>query len=467
MSIIQIGATVGYLVLTSAIGILAGRIGGKGGVREFFVAQGQLSWLLVTPLLMAQFVTTTAAVGTAEMAHESGVVALMFFIGYPIAAIIMVLGLARFYTSIKKITIGEAFAVLFDRKTRLACVVLVLGTTALMVPVAFLGVGAILAPMLNISYQAAVWLSAAIMLVIAVLGGLRGIAWMNVVHTVVLIAAFIPVTVVSVNAAGGLNHMLAAVPPEYLNWVRPGGLTIAAWLIGSGLSQLVSTSAVTGMFAAKDEKNANISILSSGIFLVAFCVMPTLIGLSALVLMPNINSRDALWEMGELGGVTISTLVSVGVLAAVISSTPSFVLTMGGIATRDIFLLVKPAASEKSQMFFSRIAMLVLVVGGTLFALAQPSMLGTLLSISQVRAILAIVLIVSVFWRRIHPLAAFWSSVIGALTGFIWLFVGSPFGIEPLWPSFAVGILVLIILSLIKRPSPYKAAEGIDLNQQG
>ena len=458
---IQLLAVVGYLVLTSAIGIFAGRR--KGGVREYFVAGAQLSWPLITPLLMAQFVTTTAAVGTAEMAHELGVVSLLYFVGYPVGAAIFVLGVAKFYTSIKKITIGEAFAILFDRRTRLACVLLVLTTTTLMIPVAFLGVGAMLAPMLNIPYQSAVWLSAAIMVAIAILGGLRGIAWMNVVHTVALIVCFIPATWVSINAVGGFSHLVASLPPEHLNWLRMGGFTFAAWLISSSLVQVISTTAVTGMFAAKNERNANISILVSGVFLVAFCVMPCLIGLAAYVLMPDITSRDALWEMGELGGVTISTLMSVGVLAAVISSTPGFILTMGGMATRDLFLLADSDASERAQLSFSRIAMIVLTVGGTFFALTQPSMVGALISMAQVRAIVAIILIISVFWRRIHPVAAFWSSILGAGIGFVWFFAGSPLGIEPMWPALALGLVALIIISLKRKPSPYKAAEGLEL----
>ena len=459
----QIVAVVGYIVFTSAIGMLAGRRKGQRGVREFFVAQGQLSWPLITPLLMAQYVTTTAVVGTTEMAHELGVVSLFYYLGYPIAAAIYVFGVASFYNSIKKITIGEAFAVLFDQKTRLACVLLVLATTALMIPVAFLGVGAILAPMLGIPYQSGVWLSAAIMLAIAIFGGLRGIAWMNVVHTVVLVVCLFPATAASVGAAGGLSRLMASLPAEHLNWVRPGWGTIAAWLIGASFQQVVSTAAVTGMFAAKDEKNAQISIAASGIFVFLISLMPCLIGLAAYVIMPDTTSRLALWEMGELCGATISTVLSIGVLAAVISSTPGFILTLGGMATRDLFLLVKPGASEKAQLFFSRIAMIALVIGGTFFALTQLSMLGTILKMAQVRAVLAVILVIAVFWRRIHAAAAFWSSVLGACTGFIWFFAGSPFSIEPLWPALTIAMLALIIISLRKKPSPYKGAEGIEL----
>lgn len=449
--------------MTSAIGIVAGRRKGQRGVREFFVAGGQLSWLLLMPFLMAEYITTTAVVGTTEMAHDLGVVSILYYLGAPLGATLFVFGLAKFYVSIKKITIGEAFAILFDRRTRLACVLILMAVSSLMMPIAFLGVGAILAPMLNIPYESAVWLAAALVITIAIFGGLRGIAWMNVVHIVVMTVCLIPATVASVGAAGGLSQLMASLPAEHLSLVRPGGFTITAWLISSSLIRVLSSVSVMAVFAAKDERNAKISILGSGIFLLLFSVMPCLIGLSAYVIMPDISSRLALWAMGELCGVTISTVISIAVLAAIVSSTPGFLLALGGMATRDIFLLVKPNASERSQLFFSRIAMILLPVGGTLFAFTQPSLLGMVLKMSQVRAIFAVILLVSVFWRRLHPAAAFWAGLLGACCGFIWFFVGSPFGIEPLWSALTIGILTMILISLRKRPSPFKGLQGLEI----
>jgi len=456
-------SVLGYLVVTSTIGMVAGRRKGGRGVREFFVAGGQLSWLLLMPFMMGQYITTTAVVGTTEMAHELGVVSMVYYLGSLLGAALFIFGLAKFYVSIKKITIGEAFAILFDRRTRLACVLILMTVTALMMPIAFLGVGAILAPMLNIPYESGVWLAAAFVTAIAIFGGLRGIAWMNVIHIVVMIVCLIPATVASVNAAGGLGRLIESLPAEQLNWVRPGGFTITAWLISSSLMRALSAISVTAVFAAKDERSAKISLITSGVALVLFSVMPTLIGLAAYVIMPDISSRLALWEMGQFCGVTISTLVSIAVLAAIVSSTPGFLLSLGGIATRDVFLLIKPNVSERAQLFFSRIVMILLPIGGTLFAFTQPSLMGMVLKMAQVRAIFAIILLVSVFWRRLHPSAAFWTGLLGACSGFIWFLADSPFGIEPLWAALTIGILTLIIVSLRKRPSPFRGLQGLDI----
>ena len=155
-------------------------------------------------------------------------------------------------------------------------------------------------------------------------------------------------------------------------------------------------------------------------------------------------------------------MLSIGVIAAVISTTPGTLLAKGATVTRDLFLLIRPEASERAQMLCSRIAMVALSIGTTFFALTQPSILGLLVKMSQVRMILAALLLVSVLWRRIHPTAAFWTGLVGCVTGFAWFFAGSPFDMEPLWPSLGIGLVTLIITSLIKRPSPFRGTAGLE-----
>ncbi|MFC1984021.1 sodium:solute symporter, partial [Chloroflexota bacterium] len=348
-----------------------------------------------------------------------------------------------------------------DRKTRLACSIFLLVSSALAIGTVPLSLGTLFAPWFNISYESGVWLSIAVLVVIAAAGGLRGIATMNSVHLVAIIVCFIAGAAAAVNAVGGLGNMVSSLPAEHLNLFQPGGLTVTAWFIASFTVKLISTIAITAMFAAKDEKSAKIGALSTGAFLIVFAFLPMLIGLSARVLMPDIPARLAMWEMGEYLGVGISTLISVGVIAAIFSTTPGTILSMGALATRDIFVVFKPKASERAQLLFSRIAMAVLSFAATWFGLTQSSILRLLLKSMQVRSILAVILLLSVLWRRLHPAAAFWTIIVGSGFGFIWLFSGSPFGIEPLWPGLGMGILTLIITSLKKRPSLYKGVEGL------
>lgn len=459
MNNITLWIVVGYLVLIIAVGlVLKVR---KGGVRDFFVAGGQLPWFLLVPFLMGEFIHSTATVGTAEMAHELGVVAIWYFVGAPIGLTILAFGLVKFYVSLKGITVGEVFAVLFDQRNRMVCVCFLLVSTSMVLGASCLGLGTILGPLLGVSYVTGVWISAAVVVLLASFG-LKGIAAMNLVHIATIIFSFITIAVVSLKMVGGPSELFASLPAEHASLTRLSWPTIAAWTISAVFMKFVSTIAVTGMFAAKDEKTARTAAVVTGFFVLAFAVLPIIIGLSAFVLMPESDSRLALWNMGEQGGLYLSTLVSIGVLAAVISTTPGLLLSLAGIATRDLFLSVKPDASEKAQLTFSMLMIPVVAIAATAFALTQPSILGLVIKVSQVRVIFAIVMVISIMWRRIHPDAALATSIGGAGTALIWFLAGSPYNVEPLWPGIAVGLVALIISSLIRKPSKYKGTAGME-----
>lgn len=62
-------------------GWMAGR--GAKGVRDYFVAGGRLSWILLIPFLMAEFVAVVATIGAVEMAHKDDIISLWFFLAIP------------------------------------------------------------------------------------------------------------------------------------------------------------------------------------------------------------------------------------------------------------------------------------------------------------------------------------------------------------------------------------------------
>ena len=82
----------------------------------------------------------------------------------------------------------------------------------------------------------------------------------------------------------------------------------------------------------------------------------------------------------------------------------------------------------------------------------------------QVRVVLVAPVIISILWRRIHPTAAFWAVLAGVMSGFLSLIANQVFHIDvpPLWPALGVGLTTLFIVSLVKKPAPYKGIERLE-----
>jgi len=454
--------TILYIVVVMAVGFLASRR--KGGVREFFVAGGQLPWMLLVPFLLAEFISSGTTVGVAEKAHKDGISILFLFAGAPVGLTLVAFVFVRFYHSIKKISVGEALLVLFDSKTKYACVTAILVGSMIASGTASLALATIVAPMFNISYAAAVWVSITFMVALGLLG-LRGQAWMNVIHLFTVIVCFTTVAVAAMAAAGGWGNVAASLPAGHLNPAQAGWPKIGTWFFSTVAIYQISLISITAMFASRSETDAKVAALMAGIGVLVFTLLPAAIGLAAKVIAPRIDSKLALWTMGEHLGSWATIMISLGVFAAIVSTTPGFILSMGMTFTRDYVLPLKQHLSDKAQINISRLVIVVIGFLGTwlAFRLGEGSTIIELGNKTvQLRTIIVVPFLVSVLWRRLNPTATFWAVVSGVLTGLIWFFTGSPLGIEPMWLTLGVGIPVLIVASLFKKPAPYKGGEGLE-----
>ncbi len=454
-------ATILYLVMVLGIGFIASRR--KGGAHEYFLAGRQLSWPLLLPLLAAEYISGGATVGIAEKLHMTGISGLAYYMASPLGLTMLAYGFAKFYQRIKKFTVGETVNLLFGHKTRIATVIILLLLYPLSLCTSGPALATIIGPLFGLSYMTAVWTSAAFIVVLALLG-LRGQAWMNIIHFVTIIACFIPVTIAAVTSVGGPAKLFSSLPANHLNLAGDGLATMFAWITSAILIKIIALSAITAMFAARSERDAKVGAIGTGIFLILFVSMPAVIGLATYVVAPGIESKQALWVMSERLGGWATMLTSIAVLAAIISSTPASLLALSTLATRDIFLLFRPNASDRDQVRFSRLTIIFIGFVGTVLVLAMlegSSILSLAFKSVGVRVIITIPILVSILWRRVQPAAAFLTILLGGIGGTIWIFSGSPYGVEPLWITLAIGFITLAIVSLIKKPSHLKGADGL------
>ena len=100
---------------------------------------------------MSEMVTANTTVALAEYAHLSGISQLTFYIGSSTGFLLLGFVFVKFYKSLKKVTLGEIFTTLFDRRTRLTCVLTMLGLTTMTAGVGYLGLGTIIAPLFKLA----------------------------------------------------------------------------------------------------------------------------------------------------------------------------------------------------------------------------------------------------------------------------------------------------------------------------
>lgn len=444
-----------YFVVTAAIGIYM--LKKSSGVSEFFVAKKGLNWLLIIPLLFAEMIAGAGTVGNAGDAFKYGISAVWMNWGMSIGVIFVLVTVTVFYRvmSNKKgvVSVPEAFKHRFDQKTRLVMMAILVLVYIMLFAMQPIAAASILSPMLGMNKMTLVWIMGILFVILTVTGGMKGLAWMNVLHSAVMYVGLGIVAYVSVKAAGGMGHMQAALPAGFFSFTKPSISTVIGTALGTCLSYACASTVVATIFGGETFKDIKKGFWGAAIAVAIFALFPALIGMAAKVVMPKAAAASVLYTMANYSGNVFGVLAAMGVLAAILSTAPALLLITATMVSRDFYRIIKPEATEKQEMSFARIAMVVLGLLATFMGMNAQSILAGLVGAFNIRAIAGLVLAVAIFWPRVDSRAAFWSMLVGGILAGVWHFTGNPYGISSLWPSLIAGVPILVVLTLLaKKP---------------
>jgi len=456
-----------YLVLTTLIGLYLFKT--NKSIQEYFVAKRGLGIILVIPLLFAELIAGAGTIGNAAEAFKMGVSSVWANWGMVVGCLVFVFLVAKFYrvagSKLGVMSVPEAYRILFDTKTRLVIMVILVVVYANIFALQPVAAASVLSPMFKIGPVLMAWIIGILFIVMTVTGGLRGLAWMNVVHSIVMFLCMGVAAWYSVDAVGGYGVLQAKLPETFFSFAQPDIWTVIAWCVGTAVSFFAAATVAGVCFGAQSLKKARIGIAIAGFLIIPFALMPALIGMSAKVAMPAIPANTALFAMSSSVGPWIGGLAAMAIIAAIFSTAPALLLIIATTVTRDFFLLIRKEASDKEQLRFSQIMAVVIGLFATYLGMQVSSILGQMLGAFQIRSVAGIVLVAALFWPRVTPNAAFWSTIIGGGVAFFWHLTGSPFGWAPLWPSLLTGVPVLVILTMISKdkvsPGYAKYAEAL------
>lgn len=454
---ISFGVCIAYLAITTIVGIVLNkRVGGSDSTKNFFVANKTLSPGMVMCLMFGEMIAGSSTVGSATSAFGSGIASVWPNWGQAIGVIVFVIFVGKFFRQASyygAMSVPEAFEWRFDRKTRMVVLVIVMVVYGIMYALQPLAAASILAPMLGCSTTFMVWIVIAVFCCMALVG-IKGIAGMNVIHAVVMYGGMGLVTFLAIRNAGGISEMKAALPESYFDLSYPSTSTMLGNALGSCCGFVLSSTLVNNYYSSKSLKTARNGVTMAAIAVILFALMPALIGIAGQVIMPDAKAGTILYTLASSFSPVVGGIAGMAILAAVFSTAPAFLLTLSTTMTRDFYKIMKPDATDRQQLIFSKVCIVAIAVIAGGLGLNMGSILNNLLGAFQIRGVAGMVLIVSLLWKRLTNKAAFLGTMLGGLTAMFWHFTGNPFGVPPFWAGAAVGLVVMIITTLIWNEGP-------------
>lgn len=269
------------------------------------------------------------------------------------------------------------------------------------------------------------------------LGGLRSVAWSDVLQGIALVVLL----------AAAFVYLLPAFDPRELtatiavetNLLTQAGdtgfFTPGVWL-SFLLMNTMAIIAYPQMFqrflAARDERAFRSLLVWWPLMVIVAALVPVVLGVWGTQLVPGLDDPDTVIVVLLEAHVPdwITGIILGGAIAAMMSTADSLVLTLSSMVSRDLYRShLNPTASDARETWIGRLVVVVLLICGFLLALTRPpSIIDLAVYFIQGNALLLPVFLAALYWSRTTTTGALASVVLGQ--GY---FVGAVFG--PL-PSF-------------------------------
>jgi len=473
-------------------------------VEHYIIAGRDLGFWVFAILVVASTTSGMTLLGVSGLGYIGGWPTIWEQIFVPLTCAVCIL----FYgTKLHRVSIRQGYLTLQDyfahryyspRFMRGASAAAVLVVCSIYLIGQYTAISIILGWILNIPHIYALAISAVVVMLYVVLGGMYAVAWTTMVQGLLIVFGVVAVFPFIVGSAGGLTHInsvLGNIDPNYLRlafpqqhppyapyaFATPAFLVSFALLLGLGLG--AAPHIVNNIMTARKVHYFKWTPLAAFVIYLVIMFMIKIIGFAGRSMAAEgilaVDKPDNVFVAAIQHSLpaVIWPFFAVIVLAAVMSTTDRLMLTVGTAFGWDIYAnLVNRNAPDRRITRISRIAIVVIALGTAALAVSPPRLLAWLIwmGIGVMLATFVAPLLAGLYWRRATRAGALAGMLSGLAAS---IFFGAMHRFGPAFPaegsvrfyhylfnrplpvhfslySFAVSVIVLVAVSLLTPPPP-------------
>ncbi len=462
---------IGYIIFIIGLGLWVSREkkGHQKDSADYFLASKALPWWAIGASLIAANISAEQFIGMSGSGYVIG----LGIATYEWTAAIALIVIAKFFLPIflKEgiYTMPQLLEIRFDKRVRtgLAIFWLLLYIFVNLTSVMYLGALA-MRTIIGIPLFWGILGLAIFSALYTIYGGLKAVAWTDVVQVIVLIGGGLVTTFFALNAISngngvlsGFSELIQRVPekfdmildksnPHYKELPGLGVLLGGMWMAHFfywGCNQYITQRAL----AAKSIKEAQHGLLFGGYLKIVTPLIVVIPGIAAYALQANLAKPDEAypWLLSTFVPVGLKGLAFAALIAAIVSSLSSMVNSTATIFSMDIYRqIIKKDASEAQLVRTGRIATAVALIISVAIAPTLSSLEQAFQFIQEFTGFISpgifAIFIFGLFWKKATANSALWAA---ALT------IPLSLGIKILVPNLPflnrMGIVFLILSALV------------------
>ena len=372
-----------YFLLMLAIGLYSFKKKEASGSTGFFVAGREAGLPLVAGSLAATFIGASVVLGMVGRGYRMGFPAVWWLLVGAIGLVILGLFLAKKVRRVGVFTLPELVEKQYGGKAGLAASLVIVAAWISVCAAQIVAAGSVLhslIPSWNISALMAI--CAAVFVIYTVLGGAYSVIRTDLIQLIIIIVGILVTLGLVMSDVGGVGGLKASLPSDYFSFPVNESFKWYDWvvmLILTGSVYVVGPDMYSRLFCARDEKVARSSTFTAALVAIPVAFIVVLIGMGAKVLYPSISPEQAFpMIIQNLLPAGVSGLVVAALLAAMMSSADTVILTTSTILCVDIGGKVFPHIDERRRLLITKGGILVIGVLALLVAMKSQGIINAL-----------------------------------------------------------------------------------------
>jgi SSS family solute:Na+ symporter len=447
-----------YCVAMIGVGLAARKkVGSQNG---FFVAHRQVGLAFITGSFIATAVGGSVTVGMAGLGFGQGLTGAWWLLVGSIGLVILGVFFARRVRGAALYTLPELAEKQYDRRVGLAASILIVVAWVGVVAGQIVAAGKVISILGMGSVDLWMVIFTAVFVAYTVIGGQLSVVRTDLFQAVIVYTGVFLALALFLPQVGGIGGLRLSLPQDFLSFPVSSQFdwkAVLSLLILVGATYVVGPDIYTRLFSARDERTAQRAAYISAFSFVPLAFAVVLLGMGARVLYPQISPEQAFPQVISgvfspwLGGLILAALV-----AALMSSADTCLLSQGVILTQDVIKQFVPSLSERRTILITRLNVIILGLLALGLAMILKGVISSLLFAYTIFTCGLVVPIIAGFYKeklKVTPQGALAALIGGGLIGLMGKIPGPdiPLKEDLGLIGFAVSALLLFLVSYSVR----------------
>jgi solute:Na+ symporter, SSS family len=440
---------------------------------DFFVAGRGLGSGLIFSTLIAANIGAGSTVGAAGLGYRDGMSAWWWVGSAGIGSVILALTVGPKIWRVAKehnlLTVGDYLEFRYNRNVRgLVALLLWLGSLSILAG-QLIAVSWILSVVAGTGKAVGCLIAAVVVTTYFTFGGLHATARVNVLQLTVKIVGFIVALFYLLNAGGWLVGLKSAATlavgvgevDAYFGLAGKGWPAAFNYLAILGPSFVVSPGLLQKVFGARDEKAVRIGVGANAIALLAYAVVPVLMGIVARGRFPGLANHELALPtlLTEALPLWLGALLLGAIFSAELSASDAVLFMLSTSLSKDLYkAFIEPQTTDQRLMRMARASAIACGAVGALLAIIQPTVISALkIFYTLLSAALLLPLVAGLYTNRVSARGATATMLVSVAVTFALEVISGGRGILGV-PSLVVGIAAGGAVMLIAHPLTKRSA---------